>query len=372
MKLKLKKSEQEFRTAHDKNWPLPRNQSDAIKGVLILMVVIGHNLFLTTSIHQLKSVLYSFHVFCFFFLIFIRPAKSITFGEVRDLIIRYLVPFLFFSVLSHVAFFSFVSDGRTGNIWSVITDILIGSADSLKRTTGFQLYWFLPAFFSLTLVHMFISSQNRCIKYVLIALTIVLHGFIPMLPSTVKFYNLFSILCSIYVFPLGLAIGKLLEILYKNSFLQKSLTSKVLIWILTIASILYACFDERLYINLAILDLFDYASLGKMLFYDLLPILIFASLVMLAPMLSRFSQIGFLGHHSLVIYLTHQIIFRVTERVMFIAGVRLSDPINGLLTLTVSLTIAVLFSVMMQRFTSIWVLIFPRNANQWPITRKWI
>lgn len=47
---------------------LDKNISNTLKGILIILIVIGHNSILTKNIDGLFSYLYSFHVMLFFIL----------------------------------------------------------------------------------------------------------------------------------------------------------------------------------------------------------------------------------------------------------------------------------------------------------------
>lgn len=75
---------------------LTRDESNIIKGILILLIVLGHNHFLMDGEYvRLQIQLYKFHVIEFFILPFFYKMKADTSWEhLRDIIVRNWVPYL--------------------------------------------------------------------------------------------------------------------------------------------------------------------------------------------------------------------------------------------------------------------------------------
>ena len=82
---------------------IDRNQSETIKGILILLIVFGHNHVLcpNTEIGGMMDYLYLFHIAGFFILpFFYKTNKTISIEHIKSLVVRNYVPFFLICLIS--------------------------------------------------------------------------------------------------------------------------------------------------------------------------------------------------------------------------------------------------------------------------------
>jgi fucose 4-O-acetylase-like acetyltransferase len=348
---------------------IDRSQNDAVKGLLIILIVLGHNAYVSAALPQLFGVLYSFHVYCFLFLVFTRPEKGITKKYASDLIIRYLVPFWIFSLISFSIYHFLFNPPESTTIIRAIVDIAIGSAESLKRSTGFQLYWYLPTLVMLILLRESLNHINNRFKYIAIAAIIAFHGFIPLLPDKIKFYDFMGFLIAIYILPLGMLIDKL-----HPNVSKANPVARAGIMVIFLGSIVFLWIGRFGLVNLGPLKLYGYADLTKMLFFDMIPVVAFFSVLIISPYLLKIRLFAELGRYSLIIYLSHQLIFRFLEKAIEYLSTHIfsSHPqklFMGILSFLITLAAAYLVSLITANLRVLRVTVFPRNAHEWPVSR---
>lgn len=127
---------------------------DIVKGVLILVVIAGHNEGMMQHALWARRLFYYFNTQCFFLLSSLLDTKPFSGQLLRDRAIRYLVPFVWFMLLAWVAFISL----RGGNqplpagIAQLGRAILYGSEPAIYQAVGMRYLWFLPALFSLVVI----------------------------------------------------------------------------------------------------------------------------------------------------------------------------------------------------------------------------
>lgn len=127
---------------------------DIVKGILILVVIAGHNEGMMQHAPWVRRVFYYFNTQCFFLLSSMLDTKPLSGQLLRDRAIRYLVPFGWFMLLAWVAFISL----RGGNqplpaaIAQLGRAILFGSEPAIYQAVGMRYLWFLPALFSLVVI----------------------------------------------------------------------------------------------------------------------------------------------------------------------------------------------------------------------------
>lgn len=144
------------------NQSLSYQESDAIKGILIFLVILGHNRFFSTVAgSEVWNYLYTFHVYGFFILPFFYPEKGIDTNRIKNnsvkLLYVYVVWFLAYSVIFILAskVFHLIPISETGRLRSpigYIVALITGAPQLLSETCGFQVLWFLPVMFSMLLL----------------------------------------------------------------------------------------------------------------------------------------------------------------------------------------------------------------------------
>lgn len=153
---------------------LDKNISNTIKGVLIILIVIGHNSILTKSIDGMFSYLYSFHVMIFFILPWFykrNPSNiHISISRSAKLYLYYIIVFVVQVVLYNILI---------EHNFSLIGSLYVffrGGHHALKMVTGYEYLWFLPCFcISMIVYDIFCNlSQNGKIIFNILAIIVVL------------------------------------------------------------------------------------------------------------------------------------------------------------------------------------------------------
>lgn len=132
---------------------ISRDESTAIKGLLIMLIILGHNHILAPYGSSLFIYLYSFHLMCFFILPWFYYSKhnTISWDYVIAILRRNYVPYTFFFWF---CFALFVLKERTLDInWiQTFKGYFISSPLNLRLSVGFIFLWFLPSFASFSVL----------------------------------------------------------------------------------------------------------------------------------------------------------------------------------------------------------------------------
>lgn len=146
-----------------------RDESAAIKGLLIMMVVLGHNHILAPSGSPLFSYLYSFHLMCFFILPWFYFGKVKT-GVYLSILRRNYIPY---SIFFLICLALFMIKERTFNVdWTeTVYGYFISSLLHLRKSVGFIFLWFLPSFASFSILKV-ICNTSRSLKYLLLMVSL--------------------------------------------------------------------------------------------------------------------------------------------------------------------------------------------------------
>ena len=151
---------------------LSRNKSAAIKGILIMLVVLGHNhFFVEVFSMSVFSWLYSFHVAIFFVLPFFYPSKRFSWARMRTNAKRLLWPYSYmFLLFALINIFIFKSSSLN---LSVFHTYITGDFYTLKTVVGFQYIWFLPAMFSMLFIKDIYDSVANNIRAIILIIGLV-------------------------------------------------------------------------------------------------------------------------------------------------------------------------------------------------------
>jgi len=183
-------------------------ESDRLKGLLILLIVFGHISELLEKIGSLHATLYSFHVVSFLLLPFLFNKDILNYKNIQKNLKRIYVPYSIFFILSLVLY-SFLS--HHFDALSALKSWFIGTTALLKIDIGLRLLWFFPAlFFTLILILSF-NRLNRSKKRLFIILMSILHLTIPLIPTSYLFYFPLSSYIPLYLFSIGIAVKYIYE-----------------------------------------------------------------------------------------------------------------------------------------------------------------
>lgn len=147
---------------------ISREQSAALKGFLICLVVLGHNVFFSEVFQTSCWVwLYSFHVAGFFILPFFYPERELTWQRTKKNAKRLLWPYTYMFVSLFLVNY-FIRKEATLD-WGLVNTYLTGNQYTLKDYTGFQYLWFLPPMFSMLVIKEAYSLRRKALNRFLLA-----------------------------------------------------------------------------------------------------------------------------------------------------------------------------------------------------------
>lgn len=300
-------------------------------------------------------------MFAFLFLPFIFAKAPLSAKATLDRGIRYLVPYTFFFLLSCTLLVLVTNIDLS--IDHVISGLLIGSAYTLDRASGFQLYWFLPAIFTLFLVRGIdarLSVRNRL--FLLLGLVFV-HPLIGELPESVKRFTPFGVLIVLYVYPLGVLAGSVWKKFERRR-------ARVAIVSLVIATVCAAwILGTRSVVNLAVLELYGIQEPVGMLVHDVFALVVFIGALAIGNILASSSILVLLGKYSMFVYLSHSLIFQAITRLACQTSYCITSSGNdlfaGVLVLILTLAVAAVCAVLVARNAKLQSMLFPRSLSDW-------
>lgn len=180
-------------------------ESAAIKGVLIFLIILGHNMLFTYYVLPVRGMeyLYCFHIHAFFILPFLYGSKPLTKQRLGDYFIRLYWPFLLLTLVVSVIY-AMIGYQRWDAL-NIIRMWLTGEPKLLKEYCGVQIFWFMPAIFSLSVLKDLFYHSGKLVRSVLIMWSV----FILILSSGVIKNDVCDLLYSKLssTLPFGLYIG---------------------------------------------------------------------------------------------------------------------------------------------------------------------
>lgn len=309
---------------------LSRKESNTLKGLFILLIIIGHNHILCPTNDIAMRYLYGFHVIAFFIIPFfyINYQGKLNIKNILDYFVRNYIPYLLFFSFSFFLFHLVIKKEGL-DFYLFIKGFIIASQPVLKQTTGFYFLWFLPAFFAVTLIRVLFDNVHWILKILITLFSAFLHfsatGFdlVNSMPLAVT--------QGFYYFVYGVITFYLLKLIPNLKYVG------ALVFIL----ISVAFFMGR-EINIPFLFPISFVmfslSLVKWLIY--------------IPYLEN------LGNYSLPIYLIHVYLYNGLER-LFPYTI-----IFGIVNLVLTILVSYFVSAILLNTTYLRKLIFPRGWNE--------
>jgi len=339
---------------------------DAFKGLLIILIVLGHNPYFSRSFFGAFEALYKFHVASFLLLPFIFPVSRPTFIEARDITVRYLVPHYLFFYLACILYFSIFIHKNYESIlqWfsQVMLASLLASQGLYKQACGFHLFWFLPALLVLALIRICYIRSSTKLRIYLLGLSLLDHFCIGIYQEDILQFFPYSISLVLYVFPLGLLVCKAINYSRKLWFILTNciaflfsiyLGNTILLEVAFAGGgAMYPVFDLSRFI---LQDL--YLTSG---FFTLLSI---ARLIPLPPLVK-------LGKRTMIIFLLHSFVqqaFIQSGLANLIFQWIPKEPIAILVLFLLTIGLSYFTGDALQRFPRLNGIILPRNWNSWKI-----
>lgn len=339
-------------------------QIDSLKGVLILLIILGHNYFFSQHFPLWFAALYNFHVACFLLLPFLFSMEEVGFERFRDRIVRALAPHVAFLVVALVAYFVLYveKDSQIVAEWGrkVVLALLVQNEGVLNDAAGFRHFWFLPAMITLMCLLYMHDRGGLAFRRFFLVVASLLHLGIGMIPSYILNYIPWGLPIVSFLLLPGLLVRWIRENIRWVPMIDAGL---LFVWFLLLVLVV----EGRLFFSLAG-DLSGVPSLfqpGRLLFHDIFLILSFFALMRLASYLPPLFEA--LGRVSLKLFLIVPLLWQLF---WMAGGNELSAgtlPLQWLM-IAGSMSLMVGSGYLLSR----WIersrynaLLFPRSLGQW-------
>jgi len=335
---------------------------DALKGFLIVLIVLGHNTLLVGSVPYLDWVLYNFHVGAFLLLPFLFSPDEFKWPSIRDKLVRYLWPYLVFVCASFLLYYFIYwakYDIPTLTVLGVLANGLLSSnALALKSATGFALFWFLPALTSLLIIRSFVCSlpSNKG----LVALIVLMISLVVIFYSDIRVdYVPFGLVIALYMLPVGLGSCVLVGVILKNRHQFTIMLLAVVVFVF----LQWLSIVGETRINVGSNDFQQYEPMNIILLHFALQVTGFVLCLLLSRYMTKIPFLQMLGKHSLLIYLSHSLIYQALLRVFNMLGVNLSDRFEGSIIFVITLILSASFSLFVYNHKLLRDLLSPRDLE---------
>lgn len=330
---------------------LSKEVSTAIKGLLILLVVFGHNTILCYSWEDGQRTgpllhfhfLYTFHAYCFFILPFFYSRRPYQKGNIRKNAIRLLYPYLWVMLLCLTL--SVLVAHRSFEGWAYFALALINGGEYLiSKGSGFFFPWFLPAMFSLLLLKDVYYSASTFIRVILVAISLAAWAVVLLCNTdfrTLGTFVPFALVPAFSMLPICLLrywLARRISCNFRNCCLLTSLC----MCLFALFGICWAtaCIDSH------------------QEFYFLLPVVVFLTILQYKPLLAKCRLLVAFGTLSMPIYLYNVIVYNA---LLTLAGHMHCQPVPvvGIVLLLLTLLVSYLLARITTRVPLFQRMLFP-------------
>lgn len=310
---------------------LDREQSNTIKGVLIILIVFGHNHFLcpNTESGGMMEYLYLFHIHGFFILpFFYQTSKELSWSHIGNIVVRNWIPYLWICALCWLSY-SVVSQHYDFG-WGHIGAFLNGTQSPIRRYFGLVFPWFLPTYCSFSIL-LLIARRYKWFMCV-----VALLGFCTLLMSWEEFYRFKNAI------PLGIGLAA-------NFFFAGLLAfyiNKIATWAKYIGGGIFL-----------LLSICWWMDVPYGYWVQLMPATFFLLLLSVLPLIKGVSFLQTLGKYSLGIYLFHMFIINV----MYVYLPH--DWWWGWTCFFISILVPLILTIMISKSSCVSAVLFPKSWN---------
>jgi fucose 4-O-acetylase-like acetyltransferase len=340
---------------------------DVVKGILILVVVAGHNEAITHNCLWLRQVFYYFNVQCFLLLSSLLDTQPFTWPMIRDRAVRYLVPYAWFLAITWAAYVGLRhgAAGPDAALAALGRALVTGSEPAIHAATGMRYLWFLPALLSLVTLKS-IAIRWPAIGRLLVATSLVWMAAATFVPPAILAALPLGVGTGLFFFGLGELLRAALARVPEGGRAAVT-TAAVITTVVATAAIVTVPLGWVAGANVANYDVRSPVTWAVALVY---PCAMLLALVAVAERLPAFALLRECGRLSLPIYLVHMLVYRCITLALYgrefddlyVVGANLPLGI-GIFIATVAASLAV--SEFVWRVPRLKALVFPRTWADW-------
>ena len=309
---------------------IPIEQSNAIKAIVMLLIVLGHNHILAPYKDMvgvyLFEYLYLFHVSLFFILPFFYGKKAeLSWDNLSRTITRNGIPYLIFFAFGYFVTHTILGTHGKGSILEFLGGIV--DAPGCKNSSGFIFLWFLPVFMLVSIIRI-LGERHKWLKIVFFTIGIIIcvngQAYVFM------WHSPFFILKALFYYAMGLCCYWLCKHIKHMDLI--GLAAFVLL-----SALYWADVAPRRPFYFSVSGFFAIKWITGMIDF------------------SKIKLLNLIGKYSLCIYLTHVFIYNILERL--VPGNLLWGTILYIATTGLSL----LLSIAIYK-TGVAKILFPKSA----------
>lgn len=311
---------------------LDRKSSNVIKGILIVLIVFGHNHVLCPNNveHGLMRYFYMFHIDCFFILPFFYNVPPLwSKKKIGSMVVRTWIPYFWICILCWLCFSFYRHEFILGT--SMLKDFIIGSQTPVKHSFGFIFPWFLPTYCTFSIL-LLCARKNKYVGLLTLVLALLILG----IPKE-NFYHLsntvpFSSVLAIYYFGIGFLTFEI------NKWGSKWRWGATIVFVL-----LSICY---------------WLNVRQDFLYIFFPVSFFLTLLNIISRIKNNRFLQLFGENSLGIYLFHMFLVNITY-------VCLPQTfVMGLVGFFISLLVSMEMTILIHRLPRLQRFLFPRNIEE--------
>lgn len=340
---------------------ISRSESNSIKGLLIMLVIIGHSYSLYGFPMSLRSFMYTFHYHCFFILPFLYPIKPLSKERFKNYIARLIIPYLSVFIITFVSLFVYKLIKGSADMpyfFYAVKAMVMGGYYPLNSSIGIRYIWFLPAMFSMVILKdYYFTSASEKMKWFMIVLGIPFYFFLWVCLKGPFCIGIREFLMNIS----PLSIWQALGILFISLLTVKLLS-------IFSARLIDDVFITGLFIILFVLFIIIPShSIFILVLKAVIPVVAFMMLFSFRKLLSKLKLLQKYGEHSFEIYI-------VQTPVCVILYTMIPKFLNtghwyvGVILLFVVISLCYMVAMLVKKIPFFDRFFFPRTWNELPFT----
>ena len=325
------------------------NKLDAVKGFLILCIVLEHNTLLTAEYDWIRAFCDAFAAGAFLILTFLRPVKVTSWRAFCEKYLSYLVPFFWVALLLAIAnFYLYTDDTYLESTTLFFEAIMLASPSGIKESTGFMYIWFLPCIFALY----FFKFIHQKIGHVFLVLFLVSFLCVGTIDDSVLVATPYSLHVIAFIYILGMIFSRVHPYLVQRQKVGRLLS----VTLFVIMCIMTSFIGWELFLAGGIIPSWREPLL--LFFYGAMLVLAIPCLYNLFSFLPEVivKVFALLGENSLIIYLAHPVIFFLFFRMLMPAA-------TAMLSLILTISISLLLSIAIGKSQTMTRIVFPKKLT---------